>query len=132
MVVSVLAALATLPATLGQATCWEEGVEYHGGGLDNPMVDSVVSVWRCQELCQERQGCNYFTWVSQSHDVAGYRETCWLKGSQGNPQPGQGMVSGPRDCPDNPTPGYCCNQVAIISSGGTQDYQGQRLGHYML
>merc|ERR1712008_310897 len=61
-------------------------------------------------------------------------DTCWLKGSQGTPQPGQGMVSGPRNCPDSPTPapGPCCSQGAVVSSGGSQEYQWTRLGHYTL
>ena len=29
------------PPLLLASPCYEEGVEYHGGGLDNPMVDQV-------------------------------------------------------------------------------------------
>ena len=81
--------------------CYEWGVEYHGGGLESPLVTGVISPARCQELCQGREGCLYFTWVSSLHDVLNYRNTCWLKGGQGTPQPCQSCVSGPRQCEDN-------------------------------
>jgi len=113
--------------------CFEWEVEYHGGGLDNPMVTGVTSPDQCQELCQDRQGCNYFTWVNSQHDVTGYRNTCWLKGTQGNPQPCPTCVSGPSSCGDNPTtepPSGCCHTVTISSSGDTPDYQWTRLGTY--
>merc|ERR1712243_158906 len=75
---------ATLHATshrfnITKDDCFVWEVEYHGGGLENPMVTGVTSPDQCQELCQDRQGCNYFTWVSSQHDVTGYRNTCWLK-----------------------------------------------------
>jgi hypothetical protein len=54
--------------------CYDTGVEYHGGGLDNPMVEQVEPMVRspcpqvgdpgtCQQLCQARPGCSFFTWV---------------------------------------------------------------------
>ena len=33
--------------------CFEWGVEYHGGGLEDPMVTGVTSPDSCQLLCQE-------------------------------------------------------------------------------
>merc|ERR1719232_414049 len=89
---------ATLQATphrsnITKDDCFVWEVEYHGGGLENPMVTGVTSPDQCQELCQDRQGCNYFTWVSSQHDVTGYRNTCWLKGTQGDPQPCKTCVS---------------------------------------
>merc|ERR1711933_382046 len=66
--------------------CFEWGVEYHGGGLDKPMVTGVSSPDECQHLCQKRQGCQYFAWVNSQHDVLGYRNTCWLKETSGTHQ----------------------------------------------
>merc|ERR1739838_922564 len=115
--------------------CYEWEVEYHGGGLENPMVTGVTSPDRCQELCQARQGCNFFTWVNSQHDVIDYHNTCWLKSTQGNPQSSQTCVSGPRSCGVNPTtpaPSGCCETVTITSSGDTPQYQWTRLGTFHL
>ena len=38
---------------VGVGDCFEWGVEYHGGGLENPMVTGVTSPDSCQILCQE-------------------------------------------------------------------------------
>ena len=116
--------------------CYEWGVEYHGGGLESPLVTGVISPARCQELCQGREGCLYFTWVSSQHNVLNYRNTCWLKGGQGTPQPCQSCVSGPRQCEDTsttttPSTG-CCSTVTVASSGDTVDYQWTRLGVFTL
>lgn len=105
--------------------CFENGIEYHGGGLEQPMVDQVTSPEECQQLCKQRAGCNYFTWVSSSSSV--YKNTCWLKGSKGTPQPNASDISGPRDCPND----GCCDQVLVSSTGGTVDYQWTRLGYYI-
>jgi len=120
--------------------CYEWEVEYHGGGLENPMVTGVSSPDRCQELCQVRQGCNFFTWVSSQHDVIDYRNTCWLKSTQGNPQPSKTCVSGPRTCSETPTTerttttqtSGCCERVTITSTGDTPQYQWTRLGTFHL
>ena len=40
-------------STKEKRDCFEWGVEYHGGGLDNPMVTGVTSPDSCQSLCQE-------------------------------------------------------------------------------
>jgi len=107
-------------------SCWEPGVEYHGGGLPDPMVSEVGSPEMCQSLCQARTGCLFFTWVGPTSDVEFYRLTCWLKGSQGTPQDDPSCVSGPVSCASE----SCCSQVSITSLGPTADYQGPRLGHY--
>jgi len=122
--------------TLGVATgssrlvsdCFSTGTEYHGGGLDNPMVPGVDSAQECQRLCQQRQGCNYFTWINGQHQAPGYEYTCWLKDNQGTPQQCDTCVSGPRECEDQ---SGCCMQVKISSSGLTPDFQWTRLGSYV-
>jgi len=106
------------------SSCYEYGVEYHGGGLNNPMVEHVTSPEDCQKLCKNRDGCNFFTWVDETSSY--YPNTCWLKGSNGDPQEDSSCVSGPRACPDD----GCCDQVLISSSGATVDYQWTRLGYY--
>lgn len=88
------------------------------------MVDQVSSPEDCQRLCKERQGCNYFTWVSSHSNV--YQNTCWLKSSEGDPRADSSMISGPKTCSND----GCCKQVHLTSSGGTVDYQGNRLGYY--
>jgi len=115
------------------ADCFEWEVEYHGGGLTNPMVTGISSPDKCQQLCQQREGCNYFTWVNSQHDVIDYRNTCWLKSSQGNPQSCTTCVSGPSSCGSNPdptTPSGCCEVVTISSTGDAPDYQWTRFGTY--
>jgi len=113
--------------------CFEWGVEYHGGGLEDPMVTGVTSPDSCQNLCQMREGCQYFAWVNSQHDVINYRNTCWLKGPSFTKQPCDTCVSGPRDCGDQVTTTTesntgCCQVVTIASSGDTVDYQWNRLG----
>lgn len=116
----------TLPRS---AECFSSGTEYHGGGLPDPMVSGIVSAQECQGLCQFREGCNFFTWINNVHDTEFYRNSCWLKESQGSPQECPNCVSGPRVCEDNNT---CCTQVSISSSGLTPDFQWTRLGSYVL
>ena len=97
------------------------------------MLTGVTSADKCQELCQERQGCNYFTWVNSQDDVSGYRNTCWLKSTQGTPQASKTCVSGPRSCGGNPTtqaPSGCCETVKISSTGDAPDYQWTRFGTF--
>ena len=106
-------------------------MEYHGGGLESPLVTGVTSAYSCQELCQGRQGCQYFTWINSQHEVLDYRNTCWLKGGQGNLQSCQTCVSGPRECQDTTTTtssSGCCSTVTVASDGDTVDYQWTRLG----
>jgi len=107
-------------------SCWENGVEYHGGGLPDPMVDQVGSAEACQQLCQAREGCLFFTWVGPTSSVSFYRETCWLKGSKGTPQPDPSCVSGPVSCASD----ECCRQVSITSLGPAANYQWNTMGRY--
>ena len=65
----------------GQDDCFHWGLEYHGGGLDNPLVTGVTSPDSCQLLCQDTTHCQHFTWVSSQHEAPDYRNTCWLKAS---------------------------------------------------
>jgi len=115
-------------STKEKEDCFEWGVEYHGGGLDNPMVTGVTSPDSCQSLCQERPGCNYFAWVNSEHEVTGYRNTCWLKSSPGTAQSCSTCVSGPRECEGDTE---CCTVVTVSSSGDTGDYQWNRLGVFL-
>jgi len=114
--------------------CYEWEVEYHGGGLDNPMLTGVTSPYECQEQCKSREGCNYFTWVNSQHDVVNYRNTCWLKSTQGNPQSCETCVSGPRECggsePTTDAPSGCCQALVISTTGDANDYQWTRFGRY--
>ena len=123
-------------STISDGECYQWGLEYHGGGLESPLVTGVTSPDRCQLLCQERSGCEFFTWVSSQHEVPDYRNTCWLKSSQGNPQQCESCVSGPRECeePDTTTATYsdCCPTVTVASQGDTGDYQWTRLGVFSL
>jgi len=124
-----------LGSNIDKGECFEWEVEYHGGGLDNPLVTGVTSAEWCQLLCQDREGCNYFTWVNSQHDVVSYQNTCWLKSSQGTPQSCPTCVSGPRSCGTSSTtrpPNTCCETVSITSSGDTPDYQWTRLGTFYL
>ena len=134
-----------LLARVGEAregSCFQWGLEYHGGGLDSPLETGVTSPDRCQLLCQARAGCKFFTWLSSQHEVPDYRNTCWLKSSQGQPQQCQTCVSGPRDCQEPPsttsttstTSSYsdCCPTVTVASQGEAGDYQWTRLGVFSL
>ena len=46
MILHMLALLLTMSADLAMSepSCWEHGVEYHGGGLPNPMVAQVIQI----------------------------------------------------------------------------------------
>merc|ERR1719244_276455 len=96
------------------------------------MVTGVTSPENCQKLCQERQGCNFFTWVNPQSGF--YPNSCWLKGSQGTPQYSASSVSGPRYCSGEvtttPPQVGCCQTVFISSSGLTPQFQWTRLGTY--
>lgn len=111
---------------MSDPSCFEHGVEYHGGGLPDPMVDQVGSAEACQQLCQGREGCLFFTWVGPTAEFSPYRETCWLKETQGSPRPDPSCISGPVSCASD----SCCRQVSITSLGPTNDYQWTRLGRY--
>jgi len=141
MTVLTLTVLFTYVSVSFSSACFEEGIEYHGGGLEDPMVSQVTSASDCQGLCQYRTGCNFFTWVGPTSPTPYYRNTCWLKGSNGKRQKDSSCVSGPRVC-SNPTPtprptpaptpsDGCCDNV-LISSTNTEilDYQWTRLGHF--
>ena len=103
-------------------------------------MTGITSPDRCQLLCQERAGCQFFTWLSSEHEVPDYRNTCWLKSSQGQPQQCPTCVSGPRECEEPPpsTPSTtsahseCCPTVSVASQGDSQDYQWTRLGVFSL
>eukprot|EP00091_Calanus_sinicus_P002288 TRINITY_DN1230_c0_g1_i1.p1 TRINITY_DN1230_c0_g1~~TRINITY_DN1230_c0_g1_i1.p1 ORF type:complete len:186 (-),score=61.14 TRINITY_DN1230_c0_g1_i1:40-552(-) len=106
--------------------CYEWEVEYHGGGLENPMVTGVSDADQCQQLCQGRQGCNYFTWLSSQHEFSGYRNTCWLKSTQGAPQACKTCVSGPRSCGGEPNPDPCTFGAACDDCGVWAEVNGVR------
>jgi len=132
-----LTVLFTYVSVSSPSPCFEEGTEYHGVGLEDPMVSQVTSASDCQELCQHRTGCNFFTWVGPTSSTPYYRNTCWLKGSDGKRHQDSSCVSGPRVCSNpDPTPDLtlsdgCCDLV-LVNSTNTEilDYQRTRLGYF--
>lgn len=124
---AIIFVLTLLVSVHGQEDCYEWGVEYHGGGLEDPLVTGVTSPGQCQTLCQQRSGCQNWAWVNSQHDVVSYQNTCWLKGENFNKQPCATCVSGPRTCQGGPET-ECCTRVTVSSTGDTPDYQWVRLG----
>ena len=71
--------------------CLDVGYNYAGQGLEDNRLDGVTSPEGCQEKCQPREGCLFWTCNSRS-------ETCWLKSGKDGRNEDKGKVSGPRDC----------------------------------
>merc|ERR1719500_1874403 len=70
--------------------CFKAG-DYYGAGLPGGRRLGVASPEKCQKICQQTTGCNYFTWHSAKR--------CYLKSKPGT----RGLIrititSGPRQC----------------------------------
>ena len=115
---------------MGRGVSWGRSGESDGDWghqsrqLPNPVSGKpsmdMNTLKRCYNTSpQERAGCNYFAWVNSEHDVASYRNTCWLKSSSGTSQPCSTCVSGPRECEGGI---QCCSVVTVSSSGDTGEW----------
>ena len=113
---------------MGRGVSWRRPGQPDGdGGHQSRQLPDSVSGKPAREILlrfsylsspQERPGCNYFAWVNSQHEVASYRNTCWLKATSGTAQPCATCVSGPRQCEGGGAAG-CCPVVTVQSSGDT-------------
>jgi len=93
-------------ATVCTNDCFEYDVDYMGADLNNGATTDVASAAECQTLCQNRDGCTHFTWVSQYFTRnAGIQLKCHLKNGMGERMvlktgrvDATGLVSGPTQC----------------------------------
>ena len=80
-------------------------MRYVGHPLSKPDGNNdygiVESAEECQTLCQNTEGCNWFTMNP------GYR--CWLKSGKGTGEENTGWLTGPVNCaaPDPDADGNC-------------------------
>ncbi|CBZ54555.1 hypothetical protein NCLIV_049840 [Neospora caninum Liverpool] len=110
--------------------CLEYGVDYLGYDIEKVETGAVHYAQECQRLCKEKDGCFFFSWVSETRN-------CYLKG------PGAltgrrldattvGIVSGPKQCGSTITPlppssacfendfDYFGNDIERIENGSIQ------------
>nr|PIM00218.1 PAN/Apple domain-containing protein [Toxoplasma gondii COUG] len=76
--------------------CYEIGVDYAGHDLETVDDEKVLSVQDCQQQCQTREGCVYFTFDTVS-------KVCYLKGGGAlhdwtKNETTEKLISGPKDC----------------------------------
>ena len=65
--------------------------------------------------------------MNSEHEVAGYRNTCWLKSSSGTAQACSTCVSGPRECQGGGGGAGCCPVVTVQSSGDTGQWSAEEV-----
>ena len=51
--------------------CFDVGFTYPGQGMKDNMLEEVESPEACQEHCQAREGCKYWTWNSANFSRSG-------------------------------------------------------------
>lgn len=83
-------------ATMSFSTCFLPNADYYGS--DIYAASSVSTAVECQRLCQDHDGCEYFTFVPRD-------ERCYLKYDHLSTVSNtwtNGFVSGPKYCPNHP------------------------------
>ncbi|PHJ15206.1 pan domain-containing protein, partial [Cystoisospora suis] len=83
-------------ATAQTTPCFEVGVDYEGYDVQKFEDGSIPSAGACQEMCQRRKDCSYFSFVPET-------SSCYIKDAyalQGRKQDATtaGVVSGPKFC----------------------------------
>jgi len=78
--------------------CFKAG-DYHGADLRGGTRYGVTSREKCQKICQETTGCNYFAWHNTKSVL---KHNCYLKSAPGTKGLYTGyaymVTSGPRNC----------------------------------
>ena len=78
------------------ADCPEVNIDYYGNDLQGPVI---AETWQdCSDYCRTLQGCNYWSYVSDSFPTASMHKACFLKTSNSGRQASFGVLSGSRDC----------------------------------
>ena len=78
--------------------CFDHGVDYVGFDLEDGVYVSTGSAEACQISCQQKAGCNYWTWDPTYHSA------CWRKYAKGAIKYDPALTSGPRTCGQDTTP----------------------------
>ena len=138
--------------------CFDHDTDYYGTNINNGLEERTDSATDCQRHCQATSGCVAFTWASKNfpgitiskrtpknlesnyHFLdADYQNACWLKGHVEYSFSKDEAVSGPKECPVEPTTtvgpppdGPCCARLNFASSGNLADGgQNHVLGDYV-
>jgi len=83
------------------ASCFEEGIDYNGADLTgSTCLYGASDPQQCQDMCFGLEDCTHFTWVPSSETYDG-RACCWVKGPGWTLEDAEGVVSGPRECPED-------------------------------
>ncbi|EPT26742.1 PAN domain-containing protein [Toxoplasma gondii TgCatPRC2] len=95
-----------------QPQCFEDSVDYTGYDLEKVETGKITTPAMCQTLCQQRDLCRYWSWVSHT-------KNCYLKGQfalmgRRDDSSTSGIVSGPQYCTTTPTE---CHEYGYDYSG---------------
>ena len=71
--------------------CFECGLKYNGQSVQPPVDPFNGGPKDCQDLCEETEGCNFFTWRSYKTTP---RRVCILKKGKGTPSVKETAISG--------------------------------------
>ena len=78
--------------------CLEDGIEYSGWELERPNYKKLNSAVECQNQCQNRNGCNYWTWSRSNNPNPDNSMRCYLKKEKGIAQHNPYTTSAHKDC----------------------------------
>ena len=76
-------------------SCFDNDIDYSGYDINKDYLIPTTSANQCQEKCQERSDCNFWTWDPT------WNNACWMKVSKGPIKRKQYLVSGTKHCNQN-------------------------------
>jgi hypothetical protein len=96
------------PEEIIAADCFQSKMDNYGGDLPGGEV-SASSAEECQEMCQKKSGCKFFTYIKKASWGS---NKCFLKGSNVQLKACDVCVTGPANCgPDIIEPPKTCANV---------------------
>lgn len=110
----------------GTFCCFQNDVDFIGTNLNQEHSLKTQDAETCQKMCQNNDGCFFWTWATDNYFDAAYRKDCYLKKSSIQAQNQYGTISGPKNC----QPKGCCDSFKIETIGGGNFYQEERMGNY--
>ena len=81
---------------ISSSSCFLSDVSYQGFGIPDNKISDITSAASCQQLCLERDDCQYWTWNGPQFRAK--PNTCFLKSSNQNQVASKGKTSGPKIC----------------------------------
>jgi len=94
----------TCPTASTGPDCFDYNMDYAATRVQD--VTGVVSATACQLLCQKKNGCEFFSYVTTAYSGihgAAIHNKCHLKSGTVNPTSDVGITSGPATCTDGST-----------------------------